>query len=375
MENDTHAHGLDGGAKVWVLLGAKGGDNAQLLALARALELPFEAKQLTFNGRHRLPPVLLGASLASLAGGADALVPPWPDLVLAAGKRSAPVAHWIATEAAGRTRLVHLGRPWAPFEWFDLVVTTPQYRLPDAPNLVRVALPLNDAGGGAGADEIERWQQRWKDLPRPWTGVLVGGKSPSYALTVARARKLAAELDARTERNGGSALVVTSPRTPADAADALEHALARPHALHRFEPGADNPYRALLAVADRFAVTADSASMLAEAAASKRPVRVLSLDSIWSVRFGGLPHPRHAWNAWRSAARTERDLPGRLYDAAARAGWITPARELGEIHRALGLIDTDGDAIDDVVVARELLPAQELDKVATRVRALLGETA
>src|SRR5947209_3702858 len=53
--------------KVWALLGSRRGDNNQVLALAGALGLPFEEKHLSYNALRRVPPVLLGASFASVA--------------------------------------------------------------------------------------------------------------------------------------------------------------------------------------------------------------------------------------------------------------------------------------------------------------------
>ena len=66
----------------------------------------------------------------------DALTGPWPDLVLLAHQSNENVARWIRRQSGGRTRLVLLGRPWAPAEAFDLVVTTPQYDLPEAANVL-----------------------------------------------------------------------------------------------------------------------------------------------------------------------------------------------------------------------------------------------
>ncbi|MGH6718365.1 MAG: ELM1/GtrOC1 family putative glycosyltransferase, partial [Alphaproteobacteria bacterium] len=109
---------------VWALVGDKPGDNAQVLALARALDQalgqPFAVKRLAYNGLYRVPNLLASGALASgaLAYGAplglararsDPLAPPWPRLVIAVGRRAAPVAHWIRRRAAGRARLVHLG--------------------------------------------------------------------------------------------------------------------------------------------------------------------------------------------------------------------------------------------------------------------------
>src|SRR5262249_56104476 len=95
-----------------------------------------------YSAANRLPNLLLGASLASVRSGASsALAPPWPDLVLAASRRSVPVARWIRARSGGRTKLVHLLHAMAPLDLFDLVITTPQYRLPDRPTLLHLPPP------------------------------------------------------------------------------------------------------------------------------------------------------------------------------------------------------------------------------------------
>ena len=78
---DRMADGIDAphppdkpAARVWALLGAHRGDNNQVLALAKALGIPFEAKQLTYNAWRHLRPKLLGERLLSLtAAGTEAL--------------------------------------------------------------------------------------------------------------------------------------------------------------------------------------------------------------------------------------------------------------------------------------------------------------
>ena len=48
--------------RIWVLLGARTGDNNQALALAEALGLPFETKQLDYNRLQALSEWLPGTS-------------------------------------------------------------------------------------------------------------------------------------------------------------------------------------------------------------------------------------------------------------------------------------------------------------------------
>src|SRR4030095_12344312 len=131
--------------RVWVLLGDSAGDNAQLLRLAEAPVWPFEAKRIRYNRLNRCPNLLLGASKFTVDTRSDPLAPPWPDLVIGASRRAAPLARWIKKQSGGRSRLVHLLHAQAPLHYFDLVVTTPQYRLPERSNVLHNLLPLNAA--------------------------------------------------------------------------------------------------------------------------------------------------------------------------------------------------------------------------------------
>ena len=51
---------------IWVLQGARAGENAQVLELASRLESQVICKNLEFNSLHHLPNLILGASARSL---------------------------------------------------------------------------------------------------------------------------------------------------------------------------------------------------------------------------------------------------------------------------------------------------------------------
>jgi mitochondrial fission protein ELM1 len=332
-----------GAPTVWLLLGVKGGDNAQVVDLANALGWPYEAKQLAFNPLHVVPSVLVRGSLANLdRRGCATLAPPWPDLVISSGKRSVPVAKWIQEQSEGRARLIHVGRPWAPLEWFDLIITTPQYGLPARPNVLHNTLPLHGVAGVDRKDGVgnERWERELKGLAKPLVAVLVGGNSPSYVIDPATAAKLGAEASVAARKLGGSLLVVTSPRTSPEAADALEAAVEGSHFFHRWRKGSDNPYRAILALADRFVVTGDSASMIAEACATGRSVSIYPVPR----RFDAVPGSamfRDGIVNWRASRTSYRGTPkqqdwvSRFYDRLVDAGLLTPPRDLEAYHERL----------------------------------------
>jgi uncharacterized protein len=114
-------------------------------------------------------------------------------------------------------------------------------------------------------------------LPRPIVSVLIGGTNKAYRLTLQRLGEIADAVSAILLADGGTALVTPSRRTGA-AGIALLRDRLRGLSAWVWDGAGENPYFALLALADAFLVTADSVSMISEAAATGKPVHVLKLD-------------------------------------------------------------------------------------------------
>ncbi len=259
---------------VWVLQTARTGDSAQARALAEALGWPCELKTLRFNPLFNVPNSWLGPRLVSLSSsGAAGLEAPWPDLVIAVARRTVPVARWIRKQSGGRTRLVHLGRPRLASRHFDLVISTPQYAVPDAENVLQLPVPLH---GPRVVTDLARWEDRYAHLPRPWTAVMIGGQSWPFKLDAACVGLLADQVNALTSATG-SVIVCSSPRTPGSFGPELAENLEANVQVEDWKPNDENPYPALLQLADRFVVTGDSASMLAETSARDKPVYIFDL--------------------------------------------------------------------------------------------------
>ncbi len=359
--------------RVWVLVDDRPGSTSQSLGLAQALGWPFEVKELAFRPLAALHNRLLGASRGGVrARAAVGLEPPWPDLVIAAGRRTAPVARWIRDRAGGRTRLVHLGRKGGDAaDLFDLVVTATYARLPPHPRRLVVSAPLHGVTPARLAEARERFGARLGALPAPRLALLVGGTSGQYPLGPRAARRLGGEVAGFASRIGASLMVTTSRRTGRRSARALRAALPAASFFHPWSTGGpENPYLGLLAWADALVVTGDSESMLAEALATGRPVYVFELPTRRSFRV--LRALRDAVE-WRARAAGEDGLPpARLARACRRAielGWVRPARDLADLHRELvrrGLARPFGAPFE----AGRRDPPREMEAVAARVRSL-----
>jgi hypothetical protein len=362
---------------IWVLVGPRAGDRSQLLALADSLGWPYEVKELAYNRLHNLPNWLIGASLVSLdRARSSALSAPWPDLIIDGGKRSVPIARWIRAQGEAPARWVHVGRPWAPMASFDLVVAAPQYRLPPRPNVVSLAAPLHRITAERLAEAAAAWKERLPNLPRPWIALLVGGHSRPYLLDAAAARRLGEAASAAAGAAGGSLLVTTSGRTLPATADALFEALSGDCHRHRWQAGAtDNPYLAYLALADSFIVTGDSASMLAEACATGKPVAMFEVPRRPNF-VGRLLAAIEQLATGHGARKNYRGMPkqqgwlARSFDRLVERGLFMPLRDLRECHRELlarGLVQRLGDTTP--VDRRE--PIDDMQRVAARVRQLM----
>jgi mitochondrial fission protein ELM1 len=325
--------------RVWLLVGEKLGDNAQARALADALGWPYEERRIAVREKFVLGKPFVRASLRHLdLARCDALEPPWPDLVIAIGRRLSMVALWIKRQARGRSRIVLIGKPRRFAGRFDLVVAASQYRLAERGNVVRLHLPILPIDRARIAAEAESWKAELAELPRPLTALLVGGPTRQLALDAKVAKDLVAR--ASRMRSGGALFATTSRRTPDAVVEAIAEGLGPGDRLHRWQPGAErNPYLALLGLADRFVVTSDSISMMIEVARLGRPLAVYLLP----------PAPR-AWE-WLGRLLGSRD-PTAIPRLLCQRGW---AVELGQPFREAGE-----------------QPPDEVGAVAERVRRLVA---
>lgn len=306
---------------VWVLLGQRKGDNNQLLRLAHEIGLPFRTLELSYNGLYRVPPPLLGATLATLVPDSRARIrPPWPRLVLGIGNRSVPVARSIRNLSGGVAKLVRLGNPRLDPAEFDLVITTPQYHVPDAPNVVRLPVGISTAPKLEPNREEAEWLAK---LPRPHRLLLIGGDTFMWTLRTETLATAALALKRHCETGGGSVIAVSSSRSSKAALDSVAAVLRG--SKHGLVWGGFPRYPVLLADADEVHVTADSVAMISDAVATGKPLglvlpeKTLSGRLFYRLSMLGLPIPvrdvRRFWTSIQArglAGTVDRPVAGKL---------------------------------------------------------------
>jgi uncharacterized protein len=262
-----------------VLLGARTGDNNQALALAEALGWPFEVKQLDYNRLQSLS-VWLPPTAATLTSAArQGLQPPWPDLVIAIGRRSVPVARWIKQQSGGKARLVRIGHPRIDPKLFDLVVTTRQYPVPPGDNVVLLPVAMSRFVKPPVPTKDE---QAFLDRAGRYRLVAIGGATKYWRLPEG------AIVEAIKRPFDGTIVAVTSRRTDPAIVERLRSA---PVTL---VDGASPRFALLLDRAAEVFVTGDSVSMISEAVMTGKPVAIIPIeqDEKGRKKLGPAPQER-----------------------------------------------------------------------------------
>lgn len=213
--------------------------------------------------------------LAALSGKGDRLTPPWPQLIVACGRRSIDIALTVKRLSGGETIAAYVQNPKRAAPGFDLVVAMRHDGI-SGPNVILSDTALHPVTPEKLAAARAAWQGRLGPAgDGPLIGVLVGGDNASYRLTPAIAERLVRVLAKAHRSRGARAIVTTSRRTPEAARRALAEGLAGKPWAALWDGSGDNPYLGILALADRLLVTGNSVSMVSEALAAGCPVHVL----------------------------------------------------------------------------------------------------
>ncbi len=260
----------------WVLtLGVPGMDN-QSLGLAAAMGLQPVQKRIvpTAPWKYLLPQFWL-SPLRFLGAGSDTLAPPWPDVLIGTGRLTVAVALAIRRASGGKVFNIHIQNPYTAYDEFDVIVT-PRHDMFEHPNGIQSIGGMHTLTQQRIAAAGEQWAPTFAHLPRPLVGVTVGGSNKCYKVTPEIGRQLGEQLARLSAETGAGILLTPSRRTGAAVEAELRRALANTPA-YIWDGTGENPYLAVLALADTLVTTADSVNMVSEACFTGKPVYVVDL--------------------------------------------------------------------------------------------------
>jgi hypothetical protein len=254
----------------WVITEGIAGTENQCIGIAEALGIVPVVKRvhLKFPWK-QLSPWLGGFSLTA---DSDSIEAPYPDIVIAGGRKSIGVALHIKKASKGKSFLVQVLDPKISAKHFDLVVV-PEHDGLRGENIITVKGALHRVTPEKIAAEQKKFLDVLNGLPQPRVAVLIGGSSRAHTMTAANTTTLVQKL--LSLKVG---LMITASRRTGEAnIKTLRTALHQPNVFFWNGTG-DNPYFAILGMADYIIVTEDSVSMTTEALSTGKPVYIFPLE-------------------------------------------------------------------------------------------------
>ena len=258
----------------WIVTEGLAGTENQCLGVAEALGVMPVVKRINLRQPWKLLSPYIGFETKNTFTG-DALEPPWPDLLIAAGRKAIAAARYIKRASGGKTFTVFLQDPRIDPAAFDLVVV-PAHDPTRGDNVVVTQAAPNRVNFSRLKNARKDFETLLSPLPDPRVAVMIGGSSNAYTLTPDLMTKLAGDLRALAAQGFGL-MVTASRRTGEGNRDILVKELKDTNA-YLWNGTGDNPYFGFLAWADFILVTADSVSMISEAATTGKPVYIVPLE-------------------------------------------------------------------------------------------------
>lgn len=209
------------------------------------------------------------------------------DLIFSAGRRSALAAVLIKNKFPN-SKIIQLMRPELNHKYFSFIATPKHdnYQFSDhemllAPNLI-------------STQNLKLAAKKWPHLQSPKTklAVIIGGDTKNNKITEKTSRDFCLTLQEIQKKYNFELMVITSRRTPKILEKTIKEALNHKTQFflwHKIDKN-NNPYLAILNIADYFLVTIDSVSMLSDCLSTHKAT------IIYQTGFGAKKHQQIAKN-------------------------------------------------------------------------------
>jgi uncharacterized protein len=256
----------------WIITDGKAGDLVQCQGVAEAMGLAAEERVV-----HPRAPWVWAmpwgpvdpAEAPGRAGGP--LARPFPDIAFASGRRTVAYLRALKKASGGRTFTVFLKDPRTGTGAADFIWVPEHDRLRGGNVLATLTSP-HRVSPRRLAEARARAHLVLPPLPSPKVALLLGGDSLHFAFSDAD-RALFVNHVRALASSGAGLMATASRRSPPALAKAVRDVVEAAGGYF-WDGTGENPYVAMLAMADAVVVTADSVNMIGEACATGRPVLI-----------------------------------------------------------------------------------------------------
>ena len=258
--------------KIWGITGGRRGNDVLVEGVAAALGGQFRLIHTDLSPPYKW---LAPYRLAERAATKDPkIAPPFPDMVIASGRQAVPHARFIKRASRGAVFTVFLQDPIVSPRHFDFVWAPAHDRCAGAMSTILSPHGMTQDILQTAADKMKA-RLLSNTVRGKKIAVLIGGPNSVYPFAADEMQKLADGL-AALAKQGHYLMITLSRRSPDAYAEKLRAALPD-GSYFLWDNQGDNPYHAMLGLAEQIIVTADSVNMVGEACLPGVPVQVFQL--------------------------------------------------------------------------------------------------
>ncbi len=201
---------------------------------------------------------------------------PWPDLVIAAGRKTIPYLKYIRKASKKECKTIYLQDPRINSKEFD-IVWAPEHDSIEGSNVVKTITSPNRVTNELLNYHHDEWLDKLSKLKGPFIGFLIGGKSKAYNFNDDECEKIIQAINFVIS-NGYTPLITLSRRSPKKLSNRIKNLLINEKNLF-YDGQGDNPYFAILKASEIIITTPDSANMISEAINVPKPVYYIDIKS------------------------------------------------------------------------------------------------
>jgi len=261
---------------IWILLDNRMGSVGQAKGIEQELDpnvFEIVEKKLTYSRLSGLPNIIRRNTLIGVTN-PEILKDNIPDFILSTSRRTVPVALFLKKHHP-HIKLLQLMFPghYGAKKFDKIFLPLHDANKKILPNFYFTTGSPHRINAKVLQESEQLWRNRFADLPRPLTALIIGGSIKGKPFTDENAVSLANKVLTLKKQIGGSLLITDSRRTGADAEKLIMDILKDIPSYH-FLWGSkeDNPLLGYYACADNIVVTGDSVSMCCEACGTGKPV-------------------------------------------------------------------------------------------------------
>ncbi|CAH9017566.1 mitochondrial fission ELM1 family protein [Candidatus Nitrosacidococcus sp. I8] len=271
----------------WVMTDGKIGMENQARGLAEAMSVAYNIKQvqLRFPWNYISPFVQMGKKYCLQNKIELGFTPPWPNIVIACGRKSILPALMVKEES--NAKIIYLQSPVISAKYFDLVIAPAHDARATGENVLYSIGALHRVTEQQLNQAHDRFSYLFSKYSQPRLGILLGGDNKAYHWDQSIIQKLIQELKALITYQSLSVFITPSRRTDSKIIQLLKDEFKEfSSKVYIWDTEKEeNPYFGILAWSDFLLVSCESVSMISEACATYCPVYLLSLPGKRDKKF------------------------------------------------------------------------------------------